>query len=310
VRTTRGDITVMSIARALKSLGIAGLIAVTTTHVTACGTHEPQVSPSSSPPAPATSAKPTPQRATKRGLCEGLTWPRPMPAVVGSIVNNASGLGVEPLQCLHGVRWVGPDGSIVPAYDADNAHLKDGWLFRIGSVSPPPGAPVGPNDPVTVNLSRVDHNESPAFHPCDWLSTTEAAGLLGGTPVEIRDPPAGWPSPNTGNFTGSTDMACEYKSPDGSHDVQSELRLTGTRVVDAATEFAAWTTEEFPADASRTVGGMGIKAACTPVPRNWDKHELWVLLPGERIYIATGFGGESCDTLTEFAQAAISGIGR
>jgi hypothetical protein len=37
--------------------------------------------------------------------------------------------------------------------------------------------------------------------------------------------------------------------------------------------------------------------------------ELYVLLSGERVYKVTGFNGESCDTLTQFAQVAIPRIG-
>jgi hypothetical protein len=59
------------------------------------------------------------------------------------------------------------------------------------------------------------------------------------------------------------------------------------------------------------VNGIGVKASCTPVSKSVaDKpvHRLYVLLPGERLYMATGWGGESCDTLQQFAQAAIPRI--
>lgn len=83
--------------------------------------------------------------------------------------------------------------------------------------------------------------------------------------------------------------------------------VDAAHVVDAASEFAFSTAND-----STTVDGIRVKAACTPVSTsavNTPVHRLQVLLPGERLYIATGWGGESCDILTQFARAAIPRIG-
>jgi hypothetical protein len=116
-----------------------------------------------------------------------------------------------------------------------------------------------------------------------------------------------------GDEQGSTDISCDYsfndtpdRSPDR-HSVSSQLRLTAAHVVDAASEFAFTTAND-----ATTVDGIGVNAACTPVSMSaTDKpvQRLQVLLPGERLYTATGWGGESCDILKQFAQAAIARIG-
>jgi hypothetical protein len=41
---------------------------------------------------------------------------------------------------------------------------------------------------------------------------------------------------------------------------------------------------------------------------NKSIHQPHVLLPGERLYVATGAGRQSCEILEEFAQAAIPRI--
>jgi hypothetical protein len=178
-----------------------------------------------------------------------------------------------------------------------------GGLLRIASVSPAPGTLVGSGDPVTVNLVTVDQTSPPAYRPCDWVSTTEAEKFLGATPIAAT--PAG-------AAQGSTDIRCDYSFNDtpnrnpNRHSVLSQLRLTATHIVDAASEYAFNT-----ATGSTTVAGIGVNAACTPVSTSAaDKpvHRLYVLLPGERLYIATGWGGESCDILEQFAHAAIPRI--
>jgi hypothetical protein len=64
-----------------------------------------------------------------------------------------------------------------------------------------------------------------------------------------------------------------------------------------------------------TVDGLGVEAAC--VLRNHPngaRNHLWVVLPGERTLIVSDSSdldrtpGESCDTLTRFAQIAIPRI--
>jgi hypothetical protein len=229
-------------------------------------------------------------------LCGGLTWSRPIPDVVGLTVDPLSN-AVQPLTCLYGVKMVGPDGAVLTG-------ITGGGLARIASVSPVPGTLVGPHDPVTVNLVAVDPASTPAYRPCDWVTTAEAGTFLEAAPIGA--------SPR-GDEQGSTDIECDYsfndtpdRSPDR-HSVSSQLRLSAHHVVDAGTEYAVSTARDStPAD------GIGVTAACTPVSTAVaDKpvHRLYVLLPGERLYLATGWGGESCDVLKQFAQAAIPRIG-
>ena len=84
--------------------------------------------------------------------------------------------------------------------------------YRITAVSPLPGARVGRHDVVTVQLAVADKKAPPAFRPCDWVTTDEAAGILG-WPVSA-DP--------YGDETGSVDMRCDYDKPDesGGHGIR------------------------------------------------------------------------------------------
>jgi hypothetical protein len=55
------------------------------------------------------------------------------------------------------------------------------------------------------------------------------------------------------------------------------------------------------------VDGLGIKAGCGSSPHGTPDRpysRLDVLLNGDRLYTATGWGAESCDTLKQFAQTA------
>jgi hypothetical protein len=229
-------------------------------------------------------------------VCGGLTGPRPMPDVVGLTVDPLSN-AVQPLTCLDGVKMVGPDGAVLTG-------MTGGRLSRIASVSPAPGTLVGPHDPVTVSLVAADPTSPPAYRPCDWVTTAEAGAFLKAAPIAA--------SPK-GNEQGSTDIECDYsfndtpdRSPDR-HSVASQLRLTAHHIVDAASEYAAGTAND-----STPVDGIGVKAACAPVSKAVaDKpvQRLFVLLPAERLYMATGWGGESCDVLKQFARAAIPRIG-
>jgi hypothetical protein len=219
-----------------------------------------------------------------------------MPAVVGLILESNSS-ELQPLTCLNNVQGIRPDGTVMRPHPAFNG----GWSARIAAVSPPPGTLVGPNDPVTVNLVAVGDNEPRVYHPCDWVTAAEATGFVGGVPLVTSE--AG----GTSQYPmGSTDVRCEYfDRPGFSHSIISELRLAAAHIVDAASEFAFKTGED-----STSISGVGIKAACT-WPQNYSStlRQLYVLLPGERIYVATGRDGESCDTLKQFAQAAIPRIG-
>jgi hypothetical protein len=124
-------------------------------------------------------------------------------------------------------------------------------------------------------LSPLGDGEQPAYRPCDWVSTPEAAQLLGAPVRTLQTGPSA-------NAMGRTDVNCEYvdEPVNGihTHDVRSELRLTGAHVVDAASEFA------FKAgDDSTSVSGLGLKAVCTSPQRRYQRdRQLYVLLPGER----------------------------
>jgi hypothetical protein len=222
-----------------------------------------------------------------------------MPAVTGLMfVGWTNYTDPQPLSCLDDVRAVGPDGSIVYEHDAF-APNRDGY-YRITAESVPPGAPVRRDDPVTINVVRADPTaEKPAYHPCDWVTPTEAAAFLVSATVDIPT----LTSP-VDNWRGATYIGCHYNSADESHGVGADLEMADAHIVDAGSEFAFFSAQ----DGSVGVSGVGLKAACTPDPRqpaDADKHRLYVLLPGGRMYIASGFGGVSCDTLKQFAQTAI-----
>ncbi len=223
-----------------------------------------------------------------------------MPAVVGLTIDRLSP-DIQPLTCLGGVTLVGPDGSSSSGTDA-------GQLLRIEAVSVAPGTPVGRDDPVTVTVATADTAGEPAgepaYRPCSWVTTAEAAGFLDVAPV-ISTP--------IGDWKGSTDVSCTYlfkdetRHPERGQNVSSELRLTAAHIVDAASEFAASTTAD-----STSITGIGIKAACTPMPpepiTQKTTYRLSVLLPDEHLYIASGLRGEPCDVLERFARTAVSRI--
>jgi hypothetical protein len=290
--------------------------------VAGCGkTPNTHSSPSSPPPAhtsttaipPTVMATTTPKPAPTAGwpvaerspgfdeMCDGLTWPRPMPTIVGQIFDAT--YEFNQLACLDGLRAITPGGSILYEH---GRHIKGLGPQRIVAVSPPPGTPVGRDDDVTVTLVSEDSKTVPpsGYRPCDWVSTTEAAGIFGGPPVTAQ------PSLDE---SGSTVIGCDYINTDSHRQVSSTLLLSGTSIVDAATRFA-FRTVAGNATVLRSVSEMGIKAVCIlahyVVPVHDNKYQLWVLLPGERIYIASDEARhESCDTLQQFAHAAIPRIG-
>jgi hypothetical protein len=307
----RGD----TMSRIMRNLSVATLIALSLVSA-GCGGSTGSPSSSSSISATHTSATaapstirrgPVPNDAYDR-LCASLTWPRQVPAVVGLLDHEGGGEGLGPLDCVHVVAWVRPNGSPAGLEAAS----------RIVAVSPAPGTAVGPHDPITLTVVPVQPDEPPGNQPCDWVSTTEASRFLGGTPVTTHIPEPGKhdtledsEAPQTPNVAGSTDLWCSYNSSDNSHMVSTELLLTGAQIVDAATEFHYMT--ELYGD-SVSVDGVGIKAECVLGDRPdlgdlGSVNKLWVLLPGERIYILSGWTRESCDTLKQFAQAAIPRIG-
>lgn len=134
--------------------------------------------------------------------------------------------------------------------------------------------------------------------PCDWVSTTEAAEILG-QPVVTRPilvDPAG------------NEMLCAYGGTNGDGDgVESDLRLPGAFTVDAVTQFA----KDATGNGATWIRGLGLGAVCHDEPRTTPPSTTVVVqLTGDRLYRATGWYHTSCDTLAQFAQVAIGRIGQ
>ncbi len=165
--------------------------------------------------------------------------------------------------------------------------------YRITSVSPSAGTSVSRADAVKVQVVPVGQSEPPAFRPCDWVTTDEAAKFLGAQPVT--------PMP-VGDQAGSVDQMCDYTASDQT--VISELQLPGSLPIDASTEFAMTQA----VGAGNDVAGLPGRAYCTPsASGNADSPAmLVVLLSHDRLYRATD---DNCDVLKQFAQAAIPRIG-
>jgi hypothetical protein len=292
---------------ALRRLAVTTCVVLSAVSAACDGKGAPPSASATSSPAVTTSAPnpsstdytPPPERSPGyEQLCSGLSWPRPLPAVVGSIFDEEYEFGQ--FACLLGVRAVAPDGRVL--YE-QGRHVWGVGPERIVSVSPPPDTPVGRTDPVTVNVVFEDSKTAApsGYRPCDWVSTAEAENFLGKAPMHTE---------TTGDVTGSTKVACHYSSQDDSVGVGSWLSLVGAHVIDAETEFEFKMAHGNASVSS--VNGLGIKAACASVNHPAGaKNALWAVLSGERIYIANddGTGGESCDTLKQFAQAAIRRIG-
>jgi hypothetical protein len=182
------------------------------------------------------------------------------------------------------VRGIAPDGH--------ETHDYLSTTYRITSISPPPGTPIGRNDTLTVQLVPVDWSQPPAFRPCDWVTTHEASQIFGVPSVSAV--PAG-------DEAGSVHQLCNYntRGPEVRQLVGSTLMLPGSMVIDAPTQLDLFTTNKQRSD----ITGLPGRAYCT------DSGELYVLLSGGRMYMALGSNGASCDTLKQFAQTAISRIG-
>lgn len=133
--------------------------------------------------------------------------------------------------------------------------------------------------------------------PCDWVTTAEAADILGQPVVAkpILDDPA------------SPEMLCGYDGTNGDGDgVESDLRTAGAFKVDATTQFGKAATE----DGAVEVVGLGVKAVCVFEPTTTPPSSTVVVqLSDERLYRATGWYAKSCDTLARFARVAVSRIG-
>lgn len=245
--------------------------------LTSCGMVNQVQTPSPSAPA-----------LTDAEICNAQSWPRPVPAVDGQILAQALR---GSLACFNVTAATAPDG-----HDVRQSPSGDVTAWRITSISPASGRPIGKTDPVTLRTVAVDPSEpkSADRHPCDWVTAGVAEKLLG-EPVGLR---------TEGDDAGSVDWSCDYSS--ANHRVTSELMLPGSFPVDAKTEFAAATAR---AD-STELSGAGLPNSCgsTGVAYQVVVSRLVVLLDGGRLYVATGWRRESCAVLGQFAELAIPRI--
>lgn len=165
--------------------------------------------------------------------------------------------------------------------------------YRITAVSPSSGTKVNRADAVAVQVVPVDQSEPPAFRPCDWVTSDEAAKFLNTQGVTTM--PAG-------DQAGSVDQMCDYRASDQM--VISELQLPGSMPMDASTAFAMTQAS----GAGTDVTGLPGRAQCTPSTSGTGDSPamLVVLLSNNRLYRATN---DTCDVLKQFAQAAIPRIG-
>jgi hypothetical protein len=231
---------------------------------------------------------------TSKQLCDVQTWPRPVPEVVGKIFDPwtkqlPSGVAGGALACWDNVRSVTEDGQ-----DAKTANAA---AQQITSVSPAPGTPVGRHEPITLVLAPVDFKAPAAFQPCDWITTTEVADVLG-VPELIK-------TESLHDRAGSVDPLCVYRSP-GHATVSLQLYEPLAFPIDAPTEFATYTSHD-----PTPVDGLGLAAKClTGLSGTQFRpyNEIVVLLDGNRMLEVEGLDAEPCDTLKQLAQTAIGRV--
>jgi hypothetical protein len=272
----------------LAAVAVAGCSVIRSGTSTAGSHSAPGISATPSNPATPNAAAAPP--TTMEQLCDTQTWPRPLPDVVGRVLYQVTREGA--LGCWDNLRGVAPDG-----HDPiKNPNYPGEKTYRITALTPPPGTLVGRYDLVTVQLAEVDSTAPPASRPCDWVTSSEAAAILG-WPVSTKP---------YGDESGSVDMGCFYDQPsDMGVGVQSDLRVPGAFPVDAASQFAIATTS----NNTTNIDGLGVKAVCVVEPRTTPPSTtLLVLLNGDRLFRVTE-GYASCDTLKQFAQTAIGRIG-
>jgi hypothetical protein len=248
----------------------------------------PQQQPgmSTAPPVAAPTAALSPSLATPaptsvEQLCSAPMWPRPLPPVVGLDFDQAA---KGALMCFDGIRAIAPDGHDV----MNDKGSPRSW--SITAISPTSGTPVGKSDQVTLQLAPEDVSAAPAFRPCDWVTTSEAARLLAVQSVSALP---------VGDQAGSVDQSCAYNS--GNDLVTSELKLPGSFAVDARSEFSITVA----AGKGSPVSGLPGPSYCgtSKAGNGKDTSMLSVLLNDHRIYQV--MGGPSCDTLKQFAQTAL-----
>lgn len=192
------------------------------------------------------------------------------------------------LLCFKLTKAAAPDGN-----DVLHSIFRAAPNYRITSISPSPGTRVGRADAVTVQVVPVDQSEPPAFRPCDWVTTDEAAKFLSAQPVTTMP---------VGDKAGSLDQMCDYIASDQM--VISELQLPGSLPFDASRAFSMTQANSAGSD----VAGLPGRAYCSPsASGNADSPAMLVaLLSRDRLYRATD---SNCDVLKQFAQAAIARIG-
>lgn len=218
-------------------------------------------------------------------LCKAQSWPRPLPQVVGLDLSQAS---TGALTCFDNLKAMAPDGHDVMN---DTGAMKP-WTIK--TMSPAAGTRVGQSDTVTLTLAPGPGVTSSAFHPCDWVSTDKIASILGTSSVTAVP---------TGDQAGSVDQACQYAT--GAGMVTTELKSPGAFAVDAQSEF-----DEIAASGhASALSGLPGHASCR-VTTNDGKtsSQLIVLLTGGRAFTELGWNGQSCELLTQVAQAALGHI--
>jgi hypothetical protein len=197
------------------------------------------------------------------------------------------------LICFDDVRAIAPDGHDVMNDKNDIMNGGTNMLWRIAAITPASGTPVGKADQVTLRLDPADR--TPALRPCDWVTTSEAAAILGVPSVSTLP---------SGDEAGSVDQTCSYQS--GNHLVTSTVQLPGSFAVDARSELEL-AIAAGNGNATNTSGLPGPAYCGLPKgARGPDNAALTVLLNGDRIYRAWG---APCDVLKQFAEIAIPRIG-
>jgi hypothetical protein len=231
---------------------------------------------------------------TSEQLCDAQAWPRPIPDVVGKIYDPwtkqlPSRVAGGALRCWDNIRTVTADGQ-----DATKALVP---AQQIATVSPTPGTPVGRDQAITLVLEPVDFKAPPAFAPCDWITTSEVAGVLGvPEPIETE---------SLDDKAGSVAPLCIYRSP-GHATVSTQLYEPLAFPIDAATEYATYSEHN-----ATPVDGLGLAAKCLiglHGAQDNPYNEIDILLDGNRMFKVQGIDAESCDTLKQLAQKAIGRI--
>ena len=208
-----------------------------------------------------------------------------MPAVVGMIYEDVmSGT----LACWTNVKGIAPDG-----HDVENNTTNADFdaTFRITALTPSAGTLTLRAAPVTIQLTPINPVTAPkAFHPCDWVTASEAAKIMSVSSVNTLP---------LGDETGSQNPSCDYNFGNGL--LMAQLYLPAALPIDAQTTFKVWSEPNYGVTKSdwRDVAGLPGPAKCIP-------DRLIVMLVGNRLLNLSNTGsGSSCEMLKQFAQTAI-----